>query len=77
MRVTILPSHVTRVTFVTYLTDWTHLTASGVGFGLAQAGDLVARFPLVASLEHLDAFKAFEHVSFCAGGAGRAQTPML
>ena len=33
---------------------------SGVGLGLAEAGDAVAVFPLAAFLEHFDALKALE-----------------
>jgi len=46
-------------------------------FGLAQAGNAVAGFPLTAFLEQFQALKALEHVSFTAQGGGGAQTPML
>jgi hypothetical protein len=49
----------------------------GVGFGLAQAGDPVARFPLAAFLENLDPFKSFQNIAFGSRRAGRAQTSML
>src|SRR6185503_2511528 len=50
---------------------------SDLRFGLAQAGDSVARLPLAALLEDFDALKPLEHVPLCAGGAGGAQAAML
>ena len=49
----------------------------GFAFGLAEAGDAVARFPLAAFLEEFEALKAFEHVSFTAQSSGCAQAAML
>jgi hypothetical protein len=51
--------------------------ALGFAFGLAKAGDAVARFPLAAFFEKFEALKAFEHVSFPAQSGGRAQAAML
>ena len=48
-----------------------------VRFGFAQAGDAIAGLPKAALFENFHPLKAFEHVSFCARGAGRAQTAML
>ena len=45
--------------------------------GLAQAGNAVARFPLIALLEQLDSLKTLEHIPFAAQCGGRAQTAML
>jgi len=50
---------------------------SGFRFGFAETQDAVAWIPLIALFEQGDAFKAFEHVAFCAGRSGGAQTPML
>jgi hypothetical protein len=51
--------------------------ASAFGFGLAQAGDAIAFFPLAAFFEQRDAFKAFQHVPLAAEDGRRAQTTML
>jgi hypothetical protein len=50
---------------------------SGFALGLPQPRDAVARFPLAAFFEQLDAFKAFEHIPFATHRGRRAQTPML
>jgi len=50
---------------------------SGVGLGLAEAGDAVAGFPLAAFLEELHALKALEHVAFAAQGGCGAEAAML
>jgi hypothetical protein len=50
---------------------------SSVFFGLAQAGDAVALFPLASLLEHLDALEALEDISFAAQSGSGAQTTML
>jgi hypothetical protein len=47
------------------------------GPGLAQAGDAVAGFPLIALSEQFDPLEAFEDISFCAGRAGGAKAAML
>ena len=49
----------------------------GFALGFTQAGDAIAVFPLAAFFEHLDAFKAFENVSFAAQSGSGPQTPML
>jgi len=59
------------------LTRLTIQRTSGFGFGLAQAGDAVARLPLAVFLEQFRALKALEHIPFAAQFGGRAQTPML
>jgi hypothetical protein len=51
--------------------------ASGFRPGFSQTGDTIARFPLTAPFEQFHPFKALEHVAFCAGSAGSAQTSML
>lgn len=47
------------------------------GFGLAEAGDAVAGFPLTAFLEDFDALKALHDVSFAAQSGRGAQAAML
>jgi hypothetical protein len=49
----------------------------GFRFGLAEAGDAVAGFPLAAFLEEFGALKTLEHITFAAQCGGRAQTAML
>jgi hypothetical protein len=50
---------------------------SGVGFGLAEAGDAVAVFPLAAFLEDFDALKPLEDAAFAAQGGRGAEATML
>jgi hypothetical protein len=50
---------------------------SGFPFGLAQAGDAVALFPLAALLEQFQALETLQNVPFSAQGGRRAQTSML
>jgi hypothetical protein len=50
---------------------------SNVGFGLAQAGNAVARFPLAAPLKHFQSFEALEDIPFAAQSSGCAQAAML
>jgi hypothetical protein len=50
---------------------------SDVGFGLAQSGNAVARFPLAAPLEHFQSFEALEDIPFAAQSGGGAQAAML
>ena len=51
---------------------WLHL-----GFGLAQAGDLVAGFALAALFEERRALEALEDIALAAQGGRRAETAML
>jgi hypothetical protein len=53
---------------------WTGL---GFAFGLAQAGDAIAFFPLAAFLKQLDALEALEHIAFAAQRGRGAETPVL
>ena len=46
-------------------------------FGLAQAGDPVAGFPLAPFLEQFNPLEALEHIPLAAQGGSRAQTAML
>ena len=48
-----------------------------LAFGLAEAGDAVAGFPLAALFEEFDALEALEDVAFGASGAGGSETAML
>ena len=48
-----------------------------VRFGLAEAGDAVAGFPLAALFKDFDALEALHNVAFCASGAGGPETAML
>jgi hypothetical protein len=50
---------------------------SSFAFGLAQARDTIALFPLTALLEQFNSLKAFKNVSFPAQSGSRAQTTML
>ena len=50
---------------------------SGFPFGLAQAGDPLALFPLAAFLEQFQALEALQDIPFAAQRGSRAQTPML
>ena len=58
--------------------DTPHLTLLlSVRFGLTQAGDAVAVFPLAAFFEQFRALKTLEHIPFAAQSGSRAQTTML
>jgi len=50
---------------------------SDVGFGFAEALDAVARFPLAAFLEQIDAFKTLQDVAFDNDTAGTLETFVL
>jgi hypothetical protein len=49
----------------------------GFLLGLAQAGNPVASFPLIALFEQLDPFKAFQNISFTAQSGCGPKTTML
>jgi len=55
---------------------WLRINSS-FPFGLAQACDSVARFPLAPFLQQFETLKAFEDVAFATQVGGRAQTAML
>jgi hypothetical protein len=48
-----------------------------VRFGLAQARDSLALFPLTPFLEDFQTLIALEDIPFAAQSGSRAQTPML
>jgi hypothetical protein len=48
-----------------------------VGLGLAQALDAVARFPLAALFEEIDALETLQDVAFDDDAAGTLETLML
>ena len=50
---------------------------SRLGFGFAQAGDLVAGFAMTALFEERRAFKTLEDIALAAQGGRRAETGML
>ena len=49
----------------------------GFAFGLAQAGDPLALFPLSPLFEDGDTFKPFQDIALGARGARGTQTSML
>ena len=47
------------------------------GLRLTKTGNTIPIFPLIAFLENLDAFEAFQNVAFGAQSAGALKTTML
>jgi hypothetical protein len=50
---------------------------SGVGLGLAEAGDAVAVFPLTPFFEDFDALKAFHDIALSTKGGSGAEATVL